>query len=86
LLVAVTDGRASGVLARKGIFVFFFSSIQMAFISFYTDESVEVSVMSLKFSIIVEIIQKKCVKETAKEKQLRPAVRVRSAWGADWPN
>ena len=52
---SMTDGRASGVLARKGIFVSFFSSIRTAFVSFYTDGSVEASVMSLKFSIIVEI-------------------------------
>ena len=46
---SMTDGRASSVLARKGIFVFFFSSIRTAFVSFYTDGSVEASVMSLKF-------------------------------------
>ena len=39
----------SGVLARKGIFVSFFSSIRTAFVSFYTDRSIEASVMSLKF-------------------------------------
>ena len=67
----MTDGRASGGLARKGIFVSFFSSIRTAFVSFYTDGSVEADteafvsfytdgsveacVMSLKFSIIVEM-------------------------------